>query len=1183
MREAKHEGVQRQFPEGLLVIKEGLAIVEVCGRSTFSMNTGEIHGLRSMFGRESPEIEIRVLRDVTLHVIPPSAFALAISMSSTMQQHFLALVECAANDARLDFPFASSIKHEGMGKAHKIIFNATHARLYAPGDYIVQSCQKTQMAFMLRGGKAIVEVRDVPAYELPVGSSMGEVMLFKMVNKWPVSVRASTPCDVLLLYRGPYDSARQKIDAEMGSEIISRFRAIDEEVDRLSIKDIPPNKPFLRSSSKALRAVDEEPDRLSSKDIPSVPRLLRSSSQAFRAIDEEPDHLVREQILLNIPLPRGSSKACRAVGEEADFSSSKDDVLLDTPFLRGSSNAFLTELEDYKEIRVFFPGLTISDGNSSSLVVMMEGVAEVYSLPLEKAGPSRNTSAFPNEPFDTVERGGVFGTYEVLGLTRPVTTKESLSVLRAQTICVCCLIHRPIWLHVLEKFPKEPIAKEIINIMQRAMLPVPDYTSVLSSCRWLLNAPDGYFDALSQFCRRVAFLPAQRVHVKDDEVLIILNGRAAIFVDGEKIRMLNKGDYVGEMCVLVTGSGSSMGELRAESAPFDSTWELNSRPCFTKGNLARKAVYCPPLMTLDLSLDRDACNDGDAGKGGSLLDCLFLSAEDLNATATAFGSTASEMAFGVENSMGRFVCALEKHPFFCDCDPKLVEFLVHRSSSQFLHDGMVLFREGDPGDQMYLLQSGTIVLSSGTKFVATLTEGAVFGDLCAIGVVHNRTVTAFCASVCLVSVADRSLIAECIEKFPEDATKFVNFAKLRLGELNQKLDSSSLSVFARSTKLFALEVSQLLVTEVYPPGIEIVSFGDTSNDMYILECGILEVVLPNGSTTILLEGASFGEMAMLGMSSKRMATVRSKTVCIVGKLRGDDLLARLRYYPEDLKQIVEIGCSRKPIPDGRASELFQIKHHIIEPMANYMSWGMFATGDIIVCEGSVGHSFYAMDFGKAMQSFCGVDLGPLAPPACIGELNVLSLADTYKITVKAMSISYWRVLKRKDWNTIRRMARIDVEKYHEMVEKIRSADAIHEAWIRKTYNKKRVAYRSQLASDSQFRSAQRKKIAAHEANGLDQSRRPDKRVPLTTLPEIPMSFDAGKHKAKLLCGKILRRYRTNNHAPNLSKDELQLLRTHYPAFSKPRHVEHKDIRKVVEQTLTQMSRTQKVNILDCTR
>src|SRR5689334_20084013 len=85
-------------------------------------------------------------------------------------------------------------------------------------------------------------------------------------------------------------------------------------------------------------------------------------------------------------------------------------------------------------------------------------------------------------------------------------------------------------------------------------------------------------------------------------------------------------------------------------------------------------------------------------------------------------------------------------------DPKLIE-----KFGRSVPAGTVLFREGEPGGEMYVLQSGTVTISKRMgdieKMLSTIQPGEFFGEM---AILNNkpRSATATCAEDCSLLVID---------------------------------------------------------------------------------------------------------------------------------------------------------------------------------------------------------------------------------------------------------------------------------------------------------------------------------------------------------------------------------------------------------------------------------------------
>jgi voltage-gated potassium channel len=128
-----------------------------------------------------------------------------------------------------------------------------------------------------------------------------------------------------------------------------------------------------------------------------------------------------------------------------------------------------------------------------------------------------------------------------------------------------------------------------------------------------------------------------------------------------------------------------------------------------------------------------------------------------------------------------------------------------------------------------------------------------------------------------------------------------------------------LPLFSAMNESEIAEITKLLYTRTYAPGVPIVRAGDTGGAMYLIESGEATVALPAGKTTALKEGDFFGEMALLE-GRRHKHDVVARTRCRVLVLDSDSLMRLNRRHPEILDAIKQIAKARKDadaVPAGR--------------------------------------------------------------------------------------------------------------------------------------------------------------------------------------------------------------------------------------------------------------------------
>lgn len=90
--------------------------------------------------------------------------------------------------------------------------------------------------------------------------------------------------------------------------------------------------------------------------------------------------------------------------------------------------------------------------------------------------------------------------------------------------------------------------------------------------------------------------------------------------------------------------------------------------------------------------------------------------------------------------------------------------MIHVASYENYQDGQIIFKEGDAGDWIYIIESGTVQLSKiigGKKIIIEelRREGDIFGEMAFISKIP-RTATACAVGPTTVGVIDRTYLDE---------------------------------------------------------------------------------------------------------------------------------------------------------------------------------------------------------------------------------------------------------------------------------------------------------------------------------------------------------------------------------------------------------------------------------------
>ena len=120
---------------------------------------------------------------------------------------------------------------------------------------------------------------------------------------------------------------------------------------------------------------------------------------------------------------------------------------------------------------------------------------------------------------------------------------------------------------------------------------------------------------------------------------------------------------------------------------------------------------------------------------------------------------------------------------------------------------------------------------------------------------------------------------------------------------------SRVPLFATMNEAEIAEITKLVYTRSYLPGVPIVRAGDAGESMFLLAGGEATVEMGRGRRTTLKEGDFFGEMALLE-HRRHKHDVIAKTRCRVYVLDSQAFARLSRRHPEIIRRIREVAEER---------------------------------------------------------------------------------------------------------------------------------------------------------------------------------------------------------------------------------------------------------------------------------
>ncbi len=117
-------------------------------------------------------------------------------------------------------------------------------------------------------------------------------------------------------------------------------------------------------------------------------------------------------------------------------------------------------------------------------------------------------------------------------------------------------------------------------------------------------------------------------------------------------------------------------------------------------------------------------------------------------------------------------------------------------------------------------------------------------------------------------------------------------------------------LFAAMDESEIAEITKLIYTSTFLPGIPIVRAGDAGDAMFVIAAGEAVAEIGGGKRRLLKEGDFFGEMALLERRRHKHDVV-AKTRCKVFVLDAQSLSRLARRHPEILQRIRDVAAARQ--------------------------------------------------------------------------------------------------------------------------------------------------------------------------------------------------------------------------------------------------------------------------------
>jgi CRP-like cAMP-binding protein len=253
---------------------------------------------------------------------------------------------------------------------------------------------------------------------------------------------------------------------------------------------------------------------------------------------------------------------------------------------------------------------------------------------------------------------------------------------------------------------------------------------------------------------------------------------------------------------------------------------------------------------------------------------------------------------------------LETIPLFAGLPPDVLSKVGQRLVLQHYPQGELVFSVGDPGDSLYVIESGEVKLASetsgGDATVAWLESGEGFGDM-ALLTGKTRSVKAQAMTDTNLWVLYKNDYDDLMVEHPAISVALGKVLSERLAEGFREAQPRATPTRMRELPLLAdlaeaelEDVSRRLQSVERTSGELLFSQGDPGDRLYLIESGKVEVstTTPEGGTSSSILGAGdvVGETALL-TGKPRVATARAASDLQLWALEKDDFDDLTHKYP----------------------------------------------------------------------------------------------------------------------------------------------------------------------------------------------------------------------------------------------------------------------------------------------
>lgn len=381
------------------------------------------------------------------------------------------------------------------------------------------------------------------------------------------------------------------------------------------------------------------------------------------------------------------------------------------------------------------------------------------------------------------------------------------------------------------------------------------------------------------------------------------------------------------------------------------------------------------------------------------------------------------------------------------CSPQFLQFLAGHLEARLYPKGKKmcdLSRDSGSRSLQMVMTGSVLVRGMQGKELPSLGPNGVYGRMSALNL-RPRPVGAIAfiaAEHCCVEVLHQDVVVRALEIYHDQRPKILMFDQDKKGGGNSidfvEIVANS-RIFSNMSQEFVRELASSAVDRIFMPGDAIMHQGAVEYSMFIVVSGTADVYVSDiknedpqlareritkpakhmSRVSHLSPGAICGELAMLGITPTRSATILASTLCIMWEVLQEKAMAILDRYPQE-RELFGAVITRN-LDSSVPSRLLQLpllkafdrKFRML--LTLYCERYAFFPDQQIIKEGEVGDKCFIINLGPAVLQKRGYAVKTFSPGSQFGCDHMLGINRTYCGTLIAMSVCHVLAVSRSSY------------------------------------------------------------------------------------------------------------------------------------------------------------------------